>query len=130
VRIGALLAGQADFIRQVQAYDEKQVEDQGYRSTRPDARREQQRRLPPGQPAGGRCPRAPGAAACTNAKEIVDAVLGQLSASHLDDRSTAQGYVDLSAKLTFDGQGRGSCSTRPAGPGANGIREKDGQRWC
>ncbi|VFS88511.1 ABC-type oligopeptide transport system, periplasmic component [Raoultella planticola] len=31
VRIGALLAGQADFIRQVQAYDEKQATDQGFR---------------------------------------------------------------------------------------------------
>ena len=31
VRIGSLLAGQADFIRQVQAYDEKQVETQAYR---------------------------------------------------------------------------------------------------
>ncbi len=30
VRIGALLAGQADFIRQVQAYDEKQVEAQDF----------------------------------------------------------------------------------------------------
>ena len=29
VRIGALLAGQADFIRQVQAYDEPQVKDAG-----------------------------------------------------------------------------------------------------
>ncbi len=31
VRIGALLSGQADFIRQVQAYDEEQVESQGYK---------------------------------------------------------------------------------------------------
>ncbi|WP_426232858.1 ABC transporter substrate-binding protein [Pararhizobium sp. DWP3-4] len=31
VRIGALLSGQADFIRQVQAYDEAQVEGQGYK---------------------------------------------------------------------------------------------------
>lgn len=31
VRVGALLAGQADFIRQVQAYDEKQATDQGYK---------------------------------------------------------------------------------------------------
>ena len=30
VRVGALLAAQADLIRQVQAYDEKQVLDQGY----------------------------------------------------------------------------------------------------
>ena len=30
VRIGALQAGQADFIRQIQAYDEKQTQDQGY----------------------------------------------------------------------------------------------------
>ncbi len=31
VRIGALLAGQAGFIRQVQAYDEKQATDQGFK---------------------------------------------------------------------------------------------------
>src|SRR5690606_10371948 len=31
VRIGALLAGQADFIRQIQAYDEPQVEAQGFK---------------------------------------------------------------------------------------------------
>ena len=30
VRIGALLSGQADFIRQLQAYDEKQVSDQSF----------------------------------------------------------------------------------------------------
>jgi peptide/nickel transport system substrate-binding protein len=30
VRIGALQAGQADFIRQIQAYDEKQTQDQGF----------------------------------------------------------------------------------------------------
>ncbi len=30
VRIGALLAGQADFIRQIQAYDEEQVEARAY----------------------------------------------------------------------------------------------------
>ena len=36
VRIGSLLAGQADFIRQVQAYDEKQVTAQKlHRSTPP-----------------------------------------------------------------------------------------------
>jgi peptide/nickel transport system substrate-binding protein len=38
VRIGALLAGQADFIRQIQAYDEKQVEDEGYRIYAPSTR--------------------------------------------------------------------------------------------
>lgn len=31
VRIGALLAGQAGFIRRVQAYDEKQATDQGFK---------------------------------------------------------------------------------------------------
>jgi peptide/nickel transport system substrate-binding protein len=35
VRIGALLAGQADFIRQVQAYDEKQATDQALKSMPP-----------------------------------------------------------------------------------------------
>lgn len=35
VRVGALLAGQADFIRQVQAYDEKQATDQAIKSTLP-----------------------------------------------------------------------------------------------
>ncbi|MDR3373716.1 MAG: TIGR04028 family ABC transporter substrate-binding protein, partial [Ancalomicrobiaceae bacterium] len=38
VRIGALLAGQGDVIRQVQAYDEKQVTDQGFSIFAPSTR--------------------------------------------------------------------------------------------
>jgi peptide/nickel transport system substrate-binding protein len=38
VRIGALLAGQAGFIRQVQAYDEKRVEQQKFQIYAPSTR--------------------------------------------------------------------------------------------
>ena len=105
VRIGALLAGQADVIRQIQAYDEKQVEDAGLPDLRAfDARREQQRRLPSRQSArvryhacGRRCSTPP------TPEEIVSTLF---SANYPQATSiiatTALGYVDHSAKLTYD----------------------------
>ncbi len=88
VRIGALLAGQANVIRQVQAYDEKQVQSKGYIDLcRLDARREQHGRVPARQSPGLRHPRAQGAAACHQRQgDRGDAVLRQLSAGQVDHR--------------------------------------------
>jgi peptide/nickel transport system substrate-binding protein len=47
VRIGALLAA-TSFIRQVQAYDEKQATDQGFKVYAAPTRGQRQPELPPG----------------------------------------------------------------------------------
>lgn len=102
VRIGALLSGQADFIRQVQAYDEEQVESQGYKIYaaptrgvnnsvvfRPDNPLVADQRVRQALLHG------------TNTQEIVSTLF---SANYPQAKSiiasTALGYVDLSSKLT------------------------------
>lgn len=132
VRIGALLAGQADFIRQVQAYDEKQATDPGI----------QDLCLPP--PRGVNDSRvsariAAGVRPCASARRccmppMQNRWLIRCSPPTTRRRpraiaSTAAGYVNLSDKLTFD-QAKARQLLDEAGwqPAADGIREKDGQR--
>jgi peptide/nickel transport system substrate-binding protein len=129
VRIGALLSQQADFIRQIQAYDEPQVEGQSgiiYASStrgvnnglffRPENPLVSDIRVRKALLHG------------TNAEEIVSTVF---SANYPQATSviaaTAMGYVNQSAKLGFD-QERAKALLEEAGwkLARGGIRQKDG----
>lgn len=130
VRIGALLAGQADIIRQIQAYDEKQVEDEGYVIYAPSTRGVNNSVVfRPDNPlvADIRVRRA--LLHATNVDEIVSTLF---SANYPKATSiiakTALGYVDLSSKLSHDVE-KAKTLLDEAGwkLGANGLRQKDGQ---
>jgi peptide/nickel transport system substrate-binding protein len=131
VRIGALLAGQADFIRQVQAYDEPQVEAQGYLiHSAPTRGVNNNAVFRPENPLVADLKVRQALTAATNTKEIVETIFSAhypVATSVI--ASTALGYVDLSDKLAFDPD-RAKALLDEAGwtPGADGIREKDGQK--
>lgn len=129
VRIGALLAGQADFIRQIQAYDEAQVEAQNYIiHSAPTRGVNNNVTFRPENPLVNDLRVRQALTAATNSEEIV----ATLFSSHYPRAtsviaSTAAGYVDLSDKLSFDPE-RAKALLDEAGwiPGADGIREKEG----
>ncbi|URK85905.1 TIGR04028 family ABC transporter substrate-binding protein (plasmid) [Rhizobium sp. RCAM05350] len=130
VRIGALLSGQADFIRQVQAYDEAQVEGQGYKIYAAPTRGVNNSVVfRPDNPLVADVRVRQALLHGTNAQEIISTLF---SANYPQAKSivasTAQGYVDLSSKLTFD-PAKATKLLDEAGwtPGANGVRKKDGQ---
>ena len=130
VRIGGLLAGQAHVIRQVQAYDEERVRSRGFQIFAPSTRGVNNSiAFRPDNPmvADIRVRRA--LLHATNAAEVVATLF---SANYPQATSviasTAQGYVNLADRLTFDPV----LSARlldEAGwtMGANGVRAKDGQ---
>lgn len=131
VRIGALLSGQADFIRQVQAYDEEQVEAQDYKIYAAPTRGVNNSVVfRPDNPLVADLRVRQALLHGTNAQEIISTLF---SANYPQAKSiiasTALGYVDLSPKLTYD-QDRAAKLLDEAGwkLGANGIREKDGQQ--
>lgn len=131
VRIGALLSGQADYIRQIQAYDEAQVETQGFKIYAPSTRGVNNSvvfRPDNALVADQRVRKALSHA--TNAKEIVSTLFSKnypVATSII--ASTAIGYRDLSDQLTFDVD-KANRLLDDAGfkPGADGIREKDGKK--
>jgi len=130
VRIGALLAGQANVIRQVQAYDEKQVQSKGYivyaASTRGVNNTVVFR---PDNPLVSDIRVRKALLHATNAKEIVATLF---SANYPQAKSiiasTAQGYVDQSAKLAYD-PALAAKLLDEAGwtVGPKGLRQKDGK---
>ena len=129
VRIGALLAGQADFIRQIQAYDEPQVEAQGYLiHSAPTRGVNNNVTFRPENPLVSDIRVRQALTAATNSEEIVST----LFSAHYPRAtsviaSTAQGYVDLSDKLAFDpDRARALLDEAGWAVGADGIREKDG----
>nr|WP_245929613.1 TIGR04028 family ABC transporter substrate-binding protein [Brenneria roseae] len=130
VRIGALVSGQADFIRQIQAYDEKRVQDQGFNIYAPPTRGVNNSIVfRPDNPLVADIRVRKALLHATNTKEIIDTLF---SANYPQATSplakTAAGYVDLSEKLTFD-PAQASRLLDDAGwkTGAQGIRQKDGQ---
>ncbi|EPL2418552.1 TIGR04028 family ABC transporter substrate-binding protein [Klebsiella aerogenes] len=131
VRIGALLAGQAGFIRQVQAYDEKQATDQGFNIyAAPTRGVNDSLSFRPGNPLVADLRVRQALLHATNAKQVVETLFSPNypQASSVIAR-TAAGYVDLSDKLAFDQQ-KAKQLLDEAGwtPGADGIRQKAGQR--
>lgn len=130
VRIGALLAGQADFIRQVQAYDEKQVEAQSYLIYAPSTRGVNNSVVfRPDNPLVADIKVRQALLHATNSKEIVSTLFSKNYPQATSIiASTASGYVDLSSKLGYD-QDKAKKLLDEAGwtVGANGLRQKNGQ---
>jgi peptide/nickel transport system substrate-binding protein len=131
VRIGALLAGQADIIRQVQAYDEAQVESVGYNVISAPTRGVNNNvSFRPDNPLVADVRVRKALTHATNTDEIVST----LFSSHYPKAtsviaSTALGYVDLSKELTFDpDQAKTLLDEAGWVVGADGIREKDGAK--
>ena len=131
VRIGALLAGQADFIRQVQAYDEKQATGQGFKIyAAPTRGVNDSLSFRPDNPLVADLRVRQALLHATDARQIVETLF---SANYPQATSvvasTAAGYVNLSDKLAFD-PAKAKQLLDDAGwkPAADGIRVKDGQR--
>ncbi|ELY2787516.1 TIGR04028 family ABC transporter substrate-binding protein [Cronobacter sakazakii] len=130
VRIGALLAGQADAIRQVQAYDEKQAADQQFPVyAAPTRGVNDSIAFRPANPLVADVKVRQALLHATNARQIVDTLFSPnypVATSVVAKR--APGYRDLSARLTFD-PALANRLLDEAGwqKGANGIRAKAGQ---
>jgi peptide/nickel transport system substrate-binding protein len=130
VRIGALVAGQAGFIRQVQAYDEKRVLDSGFDIFAPSTRGVNNSlyfRPDNALVADLRVRQA--LLHATNAKEIVATLYSpNYPQATSVIAATAAGYVDLSAKLGYD-EAKAKQLLDEAGwtAGADGVRSKNGQ---
>ncbi|MBK5565833.1 TIGR04028 family ABC transporter substrate-binding protein [Ensifer sp. SSB1] len=130
VRIGALLAGQADFIRQVQAYDEKQVEAQDYQIYAPSTRGVNNSVVfRPHNPLVADVKVRQALLHATDANEIVTTLF---SANYPQATSiiasSALGYKDVSAKLAFDPEkARTLLDEAGWSTGPNGLRQKDGR---
>ncbi|MBL6616293.1 MAG: TIGR04028 family ABC transporter substrate-binding protein [Reyranella sp.] len=130
VRIGALLAGQAQVIRQVQAYDEKQVLAKNFLIYAPPTRGINNSIVfRPDNPLVADIKVRQALLHATNTKEIVATLFSAnypLAKSII--ASTAQGYVDLSSKLAYD-PARAAKLLDEAGwtVGPKGLRQKDGK---
>jgi peptide/nickel transport system substrate-binding protein len=130
VRIGALLAGQAQVIRQVQAYDEKQVQAKNFLIYAPPTRGVNNSVVfRPDNALVADLKVRQALLHATNAKEIVATLF---SANYPQAKSiiasTAQGYVDLSAKLTFDPVLAAKLLDEAGWTvGPKGVRQKDGK---
>lgn len=130
VRIGSLLAGQADVIRQIQAYDEKQVEDQKYLIFAPPTRGVNNSIVfRPDNPLVGDIKVRQALLHATNTKEIIQTLYSpNYPQATSVIAATAIGYVDLSAKLSFDlNQARTLLDDAGWKPRADGPRQKDGK---
>lgn len=130
VRIGALLSGQADAIRQIQAYDEKRVSDKGFAVyASPTRGVNNSVNFRPDNPLVADQKVREALLHATNTKEIVQTLF---SANYPQATSvlakTAVGYVDLSDKLKFD-PAQAAHLLDEAGwkSGPDGVRQKDGQ---
>ncbi len=131
VRIGALLAGQADFIRQIQAYDEAQVEAQGFTIFAPSTRGVNNSIVfRPDNPLVSDLKVRKALSLAVNRDEIISTLFSKNYPKATSViASTAIGYVPLVDKLQYDPE-KAEALLDEAGfkPGADGIREKDGQK--
>ncbi|NYE21448.1 TIGR04028 family ABC transporter substrate-binding protein [Microbacterium immunditiarum] len=131
VRIGSLLAGQADYIRYVQAFDEARVESAGFELHAPQTRGVNNSiglRFTNPLLSDVRVRQA--IVAGVDAQEVVDTIFTAnypKATSALS--STALGYKDESSFYEYDPE-RAQELLDEAGweAGSDGIREKDGQR--
>ncbi|CAI1984716.1 Glutathione-binding protein gsiB precursor [Serratia quinivorans] len=131
VRIGALQAGQADFIRQIQAYDEKQTQDQGFTIyAAPTRGVNDSIAFRPDNPLVSDLRVRQALLHATDSKQIVDTLFSvNYPQAKSVIASSAAGFVDLSAKLKFDPQ-LANRLLDEAGwkKGSDGLREKDGKK--
>ncbi|MFE6964494.1 TIGR04028 family ABC transporter substrate-binding protein [Agromyces sp. NPDC057679] len=131
VRIGSLLAGQADVIRYVQAFDEAQVADAGFEIVAAPTRGvNNSLGLRFTNPLLSDLRVRQALVHGVDAQEVVDTIFTEnypVATSQL--AATAKGYTDESAALAFDPE-QSEQLLDEAGwtPGADGIREKDGER--
>lgn len=130
VRIGALLSGQAGLIRQVQAYDEKRVQDQKFQIYAPSTRGVNNSiAFRPDNPLVADLRVRQALLHGTNTAEVVQTLF---SANYPQATSvvaqSAAGYVDLAAQLKFDPE-KSQRLLEEAGwtLGSQGLRQKDGQ---
>ncbi len=130
VRIGALLSGQAGLIRQVQAYDEKRVQDQKFQIHAPSTRGVNNSiAFRPDNPLVADLRVRQALLHGTNTAEVVQTLF---SANYPQATSvvakSAAGYVDLAAELKFDPE-KAQRLLDEAGwtLGSQGLRQKDGQ---
>lgn len=130
VRIGALLAGQADFIRQVQAYDEKQAEAKKFPIYAPSTRGVNDGiSFRPDNPLVSDLRVREALLHGVDSKQIVATLFSPnypVATSVI--AASAAGYVNLSDKLKYD-PALSKKLLDEAGwkPGPNGIRQKDGK---
>ncbi|MDH2313611.1 TIGR04028 family ABC transporter substrate-binding protein [Methylobacterium brachiatum] len=130
VRIGALLAGQAHVIRQIQAYDEREVEAKGFPISAPPTRGVNNSiAFRPDNPlvADLRVRRA--LTLATDTREIVDTLYSdRYPRATSVIAATAAGYRDLSAKLAPDAAAAKRLLDEAGWRvGPDGIRRKDGR---
>ena len=131
VRIGSLLAGQADYVRYVQAFDEERVEGAGFTLYAPQTRGVNNSiALRPGNPLLGDIRVRQAIIAAVDAQEVVDTLFTDnypVATSVLS--SEALGYKDESEHYAYDPD-KAADLLDEAGwePGSDGIREKDGER--
>jgi len=130
VRIGALLAGQADFIRQVQAYDEKQAEEKKFPIYAPSTRGVNDGiSFRPENPLVADLKVRQALLHGVNAQQIVSTLFSpNYPQATSVIAASAAGYVNLSDKLKYD-PALSKKLLDEAGwkPGPNGIRQKDGK---
>ncbi|GLW39908.1 ABC transporter substrate-binding protein [Pectobacterium carotovorum subsp. carotovorum] len=130
VRIGALVSGQADFIRQIQAYDEKRVQSQGFNLYAPPTRGVNNSVVfRPDNPLVADIRVRKALLHATNTKEIIDTLFSDNYPQATSPLAkTAAGYVDLSSKLTFDPtQANKLLDEAGWKTGSQGLRQKDGK---
>ncbi|EIC86148.1 TIGR04028 family ABC transporter substrate-binding protein [Serratia sp. M24T3] len=130
VRIGALLAGQADFIRQVQAYDEKQAEAKKFPIYAPSTRGVNDGiSFRPDNPLVASLKVRQALLHGVDSKQIVATLFSPnypVATSVI--AASAAGYVNLGDKLKYDPElSKKLLDEAGWKPGPNGIRQKDGQ---
>lgn len=131
VRIGALLAGQADFIRQIQAYDEGQVEAQSFTIYAPGTRGVNNSIVfRPDNPLVAELKVRKALSLAVNRDEILSTIFSKNYPKATSIiASTAIGYVAQEDKLAYDPE-KAEALLDEAGfkVGADGIRARDGQK--
>ena len=131
VRIGALLAGQADFIRQIQAYDEPQVESQGFTLYAPGTRGVNNSIVfRADNPLVSDVKVRKALSLSVNRDEIISTLFSKNYPKATSILSSAAiGYVPQTDKLEYNPE-KAKALLDEAGfkVGADGVREKDGQK--
>jgi peptide/nickel transport system substrate-binding protein len=131
VRIGALLAGQADFIRQIQAYDEGQVEAQSFTIYAPGTRGVNNSIVfRPDNPLVSDIKVRKALSLAVNRDEIISTIFSKNYPKATSIiAATAIGYVPQEDKLAYDPE-KAEALLDEAGfkLGADGTRAKDGQK--
>ena len=131
VRIGALLAGQADFIRQVQAYDEKQAQQQNFPIyAAPTRGVNDSISFRPDNPLVSDIKVRQALLHATNAQQVVQTLFSpNYPQATSVIANSAAGYVNLADKLKYDPTlAKQLLDEAGWKVGGDGIREKDGKK--